>query len=99
MANSLLVKINQIGTLTETIEAVEMAKSAGWTTVMSHRSGETEDSVIADLAVGQTPDKLKLVLCLVQIGLLSTINCYVSKKCLVRMRFIPDLMHFITLNK
>jgi enolase len=59
MANSLLVKINQIGTLTETIEAVEMAKSAGWTTVMSHRSGETEDSVIADLAVGLNTGQIK----------------------------------------
>ena len=52
IANSLLVKINQIGTLTETIAAVEMAKTAGYTTIMSHRSGETESSVIADLAVG-----------------------------------------------
>ncbi len=59
MANALLVKINQIGTLTETIEAVEMAKTAGWTTVMSHRSGETEDSVIADLAVGLNTGQIK----------------------------------------
>lgn len=50
-ANSILIKVNQIGTLTETIEAVEMAHLAGYTTVMSHRSGETEDSTIADLAV------------------------------------------------
>ena len=59
IANSLLVKINQIGTLTETIEAVEMAKSANYTTVMSHRSGETEDSVIADLAVGLNCGQIK----------------------------------------
>ena len=59
LANSLLVKINQIGTLTETIEAVEMAKSANYTTVMSHRSGETEDSVIADLAVGLNCGQIK----------------------------------------
>lgn len=51
IANSILVKVNQIGTLTETIEAVEMAHKAGYTAVMSHRSGETEDSTIADLAV------------------------------------------------
>ena len=51
IANSILVKVNQIGTLTETIEAVEMAHRAGFTSVMSHRSGETEDSTIADLAV------------------------------------------------
>lgn len=59
IANSLLVKINQIGTLTETIEAVEMAKTASYTTVMSHRSGETEDSVIADLAVGLNCGQIK----------------------------------------
>ncbi len=51
VANSLLVKVNQIGTLTETLEAVRMAHRAGYTTVMSHRSGETEDTTIADLAV------------------------------------------------
>ncbi|HQZ41745.1 MAG TPA: phosphopyruvate hydratase [Flavobacteriales bacterium] len=51
IANSILVKVNQIGTLTETIQAVEMAHRAGYTSVMSHRSGETEDSTIADLAV------------------------------------------------
>lgn len=51
IANSILVKVNQIGTLTETLEAVEMAHRAGYTSVMSHRSGETEDSTIADLAV------------------------------------------------
>jgi enolase len=59
IANSLLVKINQIGTLTETIAAVEMAKTAGYTTVMSHRSGETENSVIADLAVGLNCGQIK----------------------------------------
>ena len=51
VANSILVKVNQIGTLTETLEAVEMANANGWTAVMSHRSGETEDTTIADLAV------------------------------------------------
>ncbi len=50
-ANSVLIKVNQIGTLTETLEAITMASGAGWTSVMSHRSGETEDSTIADLAV------------------------------------------------
>ncbi|MEB3285038.1 MAG: phosphopyruvate hydratase [Candidatus Sericytochromatia bacterium] len=50
-ANSILIKVNQIGTLTETLEAVEMAKRAGYTAVLSHRSGETEDSTIADIAV------------------------------------------------
>jgi enolase len=51
IANSILIKVNQIGTLTETIEAIEMAKRAGYTAIISHRSGETEDTFIADLAV------------------------------------------------
>ncbi len=51
IANSILIKVNQIGTLTETIDAVRLAQTSGYTTVMSHRSGETEDSTIADLAV------------------------------------------------
>jgi enolase len=51
-SNSILIKLNQIGTLTETIAAIKMAQSAGWTAVVSHRSGETEDTTIADLAVG-----------------------------------------------
>jgi enolase len=58
-ANSILVKLNQIGTLTETIEAVEMAQRAGWTAVMSHRSGETEDTTIADLAVALNTGQIK----------------------------------------
>ena len=52
VANSILIKVNQIGTLSETFEAIEMAKRAGYTAVVSHRSGETEDSTIADIAVG-----------------------------------------------
>jgi enolase len=59
VANSLLVKVNQIGTLTETITAVEMAKTAAYTTVMSHRSGETENSFIADLAVALNCGQIK----------------------------------------
>ena len=58
-ANAILIKPNQIGTLTETIEAVQMAKSAGWRTVMSHRSGETEDTTIAHLAVGLGTGQIK----------------------------------------
>ncbi len=52
IANSILIKLNQIGTMTETLDAIEMAKTAGYTAVISHRSGETEDTTIADLAVG-----------------------------------------------
>jgi enolase len=59
IANSILIKINQIGTLTETFEAIEMAKSAGYTAVISHRSGETEDSTIADIAVGTNAMQIK----------------------------------------
>ncbi len=59
VANSLLVKVNQIGTLTETLAAVEMAKTAGYTSVMSHRSGETEDAIIADLAVATNCGQIK----------------------------------------
>lgn len=59
IANSILVKINQIGTLTETFAAIEMAKRAGYTAVISHRSGETEDSTIADIAVGTNALQIK----------------------------------------
>lgn len=59
ICNSLLVKINQIGTLTETLQAVELAKRSGYTSVMSHRSGETEDSTIADLAVATNCMQIK----------------------------------------
>ncbi|MDI6746761.1 MAG: phosphopyruvate hydratase [Rhodocyclaceae bacterium] len=58
-ANSILIKVNQIGTLTETFAAVEMAKRAGWTCVISHRSGETEDATIADIAVGLNAGQIK----------------------------------------
>jgi enolase len=59
IANSILVKVNQIGTLTETLAAVEMAHKAGYTAVMSHRSGETEDATIADLAVATNCGQIK----------------------------------------
>jgi enolase 1/2/3 len=59
IANSILIKVNQIGTLTETLEAIEMAKRAGYTSVVSHRSGETEDTTIADLAVATNAGQIK----------------------------------------
>jgi enolase len=59
IANSILIKINQIGTLTETFAAIEMAKRANYTAVISHRSGETEDSTIADIAVGTNAGQIK----------------------------------------
>ena len=58
-ANAILIKVNQIGTLTETFAAIEMAKRAGWTSVISHRSGETEDATIADIAVGSNAGQIK----------------------------------------
>ncbi|MBC1285784.1 phosphopyruvate hydratase [Listeria booriae] len=59
IANSILIKVNQIGTLTETLDAIEMAKRAGYTAVVSHRSGETEDSTIADIAVATNAGQIK----------------------------------------
>lgn len=58
-ANSVLIKVNQIGTITETIQTIQMAQRAGWTAVVSHRSGETEDTLIADLAVGLNTGQIK----------------------------------------
>lgn len=59
IANSILIKVNQIGTLTETFDAIEMAKRAGYTAVISHRSGETEDATIADIAVALNAGQIK----------------------------------------
>ena len=59
VANSILIKVNQIGTLSETLEAMRLAREAGYTTVMSHRSGETEDTTIADLAVATAAGQIK----------------------------------------
>ena len=59
IANSILIKVNQIGTLTETLDAIEMAKTAGYTVVISHRSGENEDATIADIAVATNAGQIK----------------------------------------
>ena len=59
IANSILIKVNQIGTLTETIEAIQLAHRSSYTSISSHRSGETEDSTIADLAVGLSTGQIK----------------------------------------
>ena len=59
IANSILIKVNQIGTLTETLEAMRMASNAGYTSMVSHRSGETEDAFIADLAVATAAGQIK----------------------------------------
>jgi enolase len=59
IANSILIKVNQIGTVTETLEAIELARRFGYTSIISHRSGETEDTFIADLAVGTGAGQIK----------------------------------------
>ncbi len=59
IANSILIKLNQIGTVTETLDAIEMAKRVGYTTIISHRSGETEDTFISDLVVGINGGQIK----------------------------------------
>lgn len=74
VANSILIKVNQIGTITETLDAIEMAKRAGYTAVISHRSGETEDTTIADLAVAVNAGQIKTVLHQELIELLNTTN-------------------------
>ena len=80
IANSILIKVNQIGTLTETIAAVNMAHKAGYTSVMSHRSGETEDNTSADLAVALSLVKLKQDLHHEAIAWPNTINCCALRK-------------------
>jgi enolase len=59
VANSILIKVNQIGSLTETLDAIQMANRAGYTAVVSHRSGETEDTTIADIVVGVNAGQIK----------------------------------------
>ena len=59
MANAILIKVNQIGTLTETLDAIQMANRAGYTAIVSHRSGETEDATIADIAVAVNAGQIK----------------------------------------
>ena len=59
VGNSILVKVNQIGTLTETLEAIELARASGYSSIISHRSGETEDTFIADLAVATNAGQIK----------------------------------------
>ena len=78
IGNSILIKVNQIGTLTETFEAIEMAQKAGYTAVVSHRSGETEDTTISDIAVATNAGQIKTG-SLSRTVLLNTINYYVLK--------------------
>ncbi len=89
MGNSILVKVNQIGSLTETLAAVDMAQRAGFTAVMSHRSGETEDSTIADLAVATNCGQIKTGSLARSDRTASTTSCCASRKSSARPRSTP----------
>ena len=80
VANSILIKVNQIGTLTETLEAIEMAKRAGYTCVISHRSGETEDTTIADIAVATNAGQIKTGAPAAATAWRSTTSCCASRR-------------------
>ena len=86
IANSILVKVNQIGTLTETIDAVRLAQTVGYTAVMSHRSGETEDSTIADLAVALAAARSRPAAWRAPTAPPSTTSCCGSRKSWARRR-------------
>jgi enolase len=94
VCNSILIKVNQIGTLSETLQTVELAKRSAYTSVMSHRSGETEDSTIADLAVGTNCMQIKAALT----EWLNTISYCASKKSLAMQRCILVAARFISLS-
>jgi len=94
IANSILVKINQIGTLSETFAAIEMAKRAGYTAVVSHRSGETEDTTIADIAVGMNALQIKTG-CRVLIVSPNITSCCASRRILAIRQPIRGVMRFI----
>src|SRR5205823_6645672 len=87
VANSILIKVNQIGTLTETLATIDLAKENHYTTVISHRSGETEDATIADIAVGTNAGQIKPVRSPAAIGSPSTISSCELKKNLVTKRY------------
>jgi hypothetical protein len=80
VGNAILIKLNQIGTLSETLNVIEIAKKAGYRTVISHRSGETEDTTISDLAVGTNAGQIKTGALPEQIGWPNTINFFGWKK-------------------
>jgi enolase len=95
IANSILVKVNQIGTLTETKEAVRLAQENGYTAVMSHRSGETEDATIADLAVALGTGQIKTGLPPEATASRSTTSCFASRRSSARARSIPAGTRFL----
>jgi enolase len=93
VANSILIKVNQIGTLTETLDAIEMAKRAHYTTVLSHRSGETEDATIADIAVATNAGQSRLVPEAVQTALPNTTSFSESRRSWIRTGTMRGWVH------
>ena len=92
--NSVLIKLNQIGSVSETLEAIKMAHKAGYTAVTSHRSGETEDTTIADLAVALNTCQIKTGAPVTDLSVwLNTISCFVSKKNWEVPRYIREEKH------
>jgi enolase len=89
VGNAILIKLNQIGTVTETIEAIEMARKAGYASIVSHRSGETEDTFIADFSVAMGTGKLRPALLRARTESQNTISFCALKKNLARRRDFP----------
>ena len=94
VANSILIKVNQIGTLSETFATIEMAKRAGYTAVVSHRSGETEDTTIADIAVALNTGQIKTGSMSRTDRLPNTINCSESKTSSAMLPYTADYPRF-----
>ena len=99
VANAILVKVNQIGTLTEAFEAIEMAKNAGYKTIISHRSGETEDSIIADIAVAFQSGQIKTGHLAGRSVWQNIISFSVLRKSLEMQQYIRDSGHSISRDK
>ena len=98
IGNSILIKVNQIGTLTETLDAIAMANLAGYTAIISHRSGETEDTTIADLAVALNAGQIKSGAPAAATGLPSIISFFVSRRSLETGHNIPAKQRSLTCN-
>ncbi len=96
VANSILIKVNQIGTLTETLDAIQMANRAGYTAVVSHRSGETEDTTIADLSVALNAGQIKTGAPAAPTAYANTISCCALKRTWARALSIRAARHFST---
>ena len=89
VGNAILIKVNQIGTLTETLDAIQMANRAGYTAIVSHRSGETEDATIADIAVALNAGQIKTVPPAAPTAWPSTTSCSASRRSWATWPSIP----------